>query len=149
MGDTVFCLDEGMLAGTHLTMPASDAVAWTDRGAIVPCSRVRCRDCGEMVRAFEGWALMRLPSSRAEYEALFATLDPATNPELTKVGSGATSRVYACRCDAYSIGGNRSLKQGGPDGWTCAGHPAAVGPSPDAERVEGEGAAAGAGEVDA
>lgn len=121
--ELVFCLDEGMLAGTHLPMPATDEVAWTERTLVVPCSRVRCRDCGELVRVFEGWALTRLPSSRDEYEALFATDDPTQSALLTQLGSGAISRAYACRCDAYSTGGARSLKQGGPDGWTCAGHP--------------------------
>ncbi len=121
--DFVFCLDEGLIAGTQLPMPDSgDGMAWVVRERPVPCSRVRCRDCGELVRVFEGWALVRLPSSRDEYEALFATTDPATSPMLTTLGAGARSRTYACRCDATSIGGVRSLKQGGPDGWTCAGH---------------------------
>jgi hypothetical protein len=121
-GGLVFCREEGLLAGMHLATPSSDAIAWTERDVLVPCSHVRCRDCGETVRAFDGWGLIRLPSSRAEYESLFAIVEPATSPRLTKLGSGASSRVYACRCDAYGIGGNRSLEQGGPDGWTCAGH---------------------------
>ena len=103
-------------------MPASAETAWTDRAVVIPCSHIKCRDCGEWVRAFEGWALTRLPASRDEYVALFETVEPAVAPLLTQVGSGAVSRVYACRCDAYSLAGNRSLKQGGPDGWSCGGH---------------------------
>ena len=118
----VLCLDEGLLAGTHVPMPTAADIAWSDRDQVIACGRIRCRDCGELVRVFEGWALTRLPASKDEYEALFATVDPATSDLLTQAGSGATSRAYACRCDAYSLGGNRTLKYGGPDAWTCAGH---------------------------
>jgi len=122
LDDVTYCLDEGMLSGTHLPLPASAETAWTDRAAVVPCNHIKCRDCGERVRAFDGWALARMPASKDEYQALFDTVDPAFEPLFTQVGSGTASRVYACRCDAYSLAGNRSLKQGGPDGWTCAGH---------------------------
>ena len=122
----VLCLDEGLLAGTHVPMP--EDVAWTDRDRVIACGRIRCRDCGELVRVFEGFALTRLPASKDEYEALFAAATPTAPGAvelLTQVGSGATSRAYACRCDAYSLGGNRTLKYGGPDAWTCDGHAAA------------------------
>lgn len=69
------------------------------------------------------------PSLPAEYASIFDAIAlggeaPAANPWLTSRLSGRTSRVYACRCSAYSVGGTRTLKHHGPDTWTCGGHPA-------------------------
>jgi hypothetical protein len=129
-GEQVRCLDEGLLAGTQMPMPRGEDVAWSERDEAVPCSHIRCKDCGARVLIFEGWGLAQQPASRAQYEALFATVDPAASPMLTRVGSGARSRTYACRCDACSVGGARGLAQGGPDGWSCGGHPPRPGPQP-------------------
>lgn len=115
------CLEEGMLAGMDFAMPPFD-IAWLDREQSVPCCNVVCSDCGAVVRRIDGHALrpekFRKP---ADYAALYAAEvpDPAV---LKRVGSGATSRSYVCRCSGCSVGGAVLLSTGGPDAWSCGGH---------------------------
>lgn len=124
--ERITCLQGGLLAGVHLPVPEA-ALARTAEDEPLPCANVRCGACGVRVRVFDGWALTRLPGADDEYEALFATGDPDASDFFTDLGSGPESRVYACRCDAYSLAGQRALDTGGPDPWRCGGHP----PLPD------------------
>lgn len=125
----VYCREEGLLVSAPYDIPEGPAVHWTDPEEYVACNHVVYQRCEIEVVNVPGFTLEGEPSLPDEYAAIFDAIvlggeAPAANPWLTSRLSGRTSRVYACRCSAYSVGGTRTLKHHGPDTWTCGGHPA-------------------------
>ncbi|MCA9517034.1 MAG: hypothetical protein KC635_18955 [Myxococcales bacterium] len=126
--EVAYCLEEGLLVSAPYDIPSDPGARWVATDEHVPCSHVVCRRCESPVVDVPGFALRAEPSTPSEcasiYDAVVAGGDaPSQSPWLTSRLSGATSRVYACRCGAYSVGGTRTLRHHGPDPWTCGGHP--------------------------
>lgn len=121
------CPSGGYLVGADDWLPQSpSSYHFGAPGVMVGCNRLQCGNCGEMVRAEQGW---ESTSSKAfDPVKLFEAENWEHVPGITT----GSMTLYTCRCDyvfadlAMSMDLNSELAvETGPDfpSWGCAGHP--------------------------
>lgn len=123
-----FCKDGGIIGGTVVRIPADPWIreapgAFTEIG----CSRLRCTDCGAMVRHRE--RVCCRAGTEPDPRELCA-VEPSQWCRLPYVERCREGRLYVCRCTIWLDTATHSLVVPDPDPddpvlppWRCAGHP--------------------------
>lgn len=108
-----------MVGANDWLPPVSSTYHFGVPGTVIGCNQLHCSDCGEKVRAEQGWKA--LPEVQLSPEKLFETVDWSAVEGL-KSGSHT---LYVCRCQIRLVDQARPV-QGKPDAqlnWRCKGHP--------------------------
>ena len=122
-----FCDGTGILIGGKRELPSDPTVCDDGYEPIRGCSRLRCANCGQMLRNVPG----RREHARDQIHpaALYKRADLASAPVLEKSND---SRFYLCSCDSRHVDSqefcyDRDSLYDFPQ-WSCAGHPVAARP---------------------